>query len=146
MDAASKSEGSGPDWDTIHGLMEDAIYGGRVDNLHDMSVLQTYLNKYVYLQCAFLAWVLVEEVEALKSHDHWICDGDSCRYFTRDILGKKGSGEVLKGFPIPNSNRFDDYLSLINQVRGYEAFNPISLRSHNVPSSPFSSNLGADFG
>jgi len=27
----------------MHGLMENAIYGGRVDNVYDMRVLQSYL-------------------------------------------------------------------------------------------------------
>ena len=27
----------------MHGLMENAIYGGRVDNIYDMRVLQSYL-------------------------------------------------------------------------------------------------------
>ena len=34
------------DWETIHGLMEDAIYGGRVDNLYDLRVLRAYLNMF----------------------------------------------------------------------------------------------------
>ena len=27
----------------MHGLMENAIYGGRVDNIYDLRVLQSYL-------------------------------------------------------------------------------------------------------
>ncbi len=34
------------DWEAIHGLMEDAIYGGRVDNAYDMRVLKAYLNLF----------------------------------------------------------------------------------------------------
>lgn len=30
-------------WQFMHGLMENAIYGGRVDNTYDMRVLQSYL-------------------------------------------------------------------------------------------------------
>jgi len=48
------------------------------------------------------------------------------RYFSHEILGRKGSGEVMKGFPIPDSNRFDDYLSLINQV----------IKDNALPSPP----------
>ncbi|XP_039269307.2 cytoplasmic dynein 2 heavy chain 1-like [Styela clava] len=33
-------------WDFMHGLMENAIYGGRVDNNFDMRVLSSYLRKY----------------------------------------------------------------------------------------------------
>ncbi|XP_033122293.1 cytoplasmic dynein 2 heavy chain 1-like, partial [Anneissia japonica] len=33
-------------WDFIHGLFENAIYGGRVDNTFDLRVLQSYLTQY----------------------------------------------------------------------------------------------------
>lgn len=32
------------DWEAIHGLMEDAIYGGRIDNAYDLRVLRAYLR------------------------------------------------------------------------------------------------------
>lgn len=32
-------------WQFIHGLFESAIYGGRVDNLFDVRVLQSYLQQ-----------------------------------------------------------------------------------------------------
>ena len=34
------------DWEAIHGLMEDAIYGGRVETSQDMRVLKAYLNTF----------------------------------------------------------------------------------------------------
>ncbi|KAF0686502.1 Aste57867_21689 [Aphanomyces stellatus] len=34
------------DWPTIHGLMENAIYGGRIDNPYDLRVLRCYLQLY----------------------------------------------------------------------------------------------------
>jgi dynein heavy chain 2 len=34
------------DWETIHGLMEDAIFGGRIDNAFDLRVLRSYLNVF----------------------------------------------------------------------------------------------------
>lgn len=34
------------DWETVRGLMVDAIYGGRVDNSCDMRVLTTYLRQF----------------------------------------------------------------------------------------------------
>ena len=33
-------------WDFMHGLMENAIYGGRVDNTYDMRVLTSYLVQF----------------------------------------------------------------------------------------------------
>jgi dynein heavy chain 2 len=47
VDAACKGSTTAPDWNTIHGLMEDAIYGGRIDNPYDMRVMRTYLHRYI---------------------------------------------------------------------------------------------------
>ena len=33
-------------WDFVHGLFENAIYGGRVDNNFDVRVLTSYFQKY----------------------------------------------------------------------------------------------------
>lgn len=41
--------GSGMDWEAIHGLMEDAIYGGRIDNAYDLRVLRAYLKYAIKL-------------------------------------------------------------------------------------------------
>eukprot|EP01063_Lacrimia_lanifica_P011176 TRINITY_DN1797_c1_g1_i1.p1 TRINITY_DN1797_c1_g1~~TRINITY_DN1797_c1_g1_i1.p1 ORF type:complete len:4267 (+),score=1793.68 TRINITY_DN1797_c1_g1_i1:109-12909(+) len=35
-----------PDWDTIYGVLENAIYGGRMDNDFDVRLLVTYLKQY----------------------------------------------------------------------------------------------------
>ena len=43
---ANKKSSGGLDWETIHGLLEDAIYGGRVDNVYDLRVLRTYLKMF----------------------------------------------------------------------------------------------------
>jgi len=42
LDKVSRSDDL--DFKLIHGLMEDAIYGGRVDNLSDLRVLRTYIS------------------------------------------------------------------------------------------------------
>ena len=33
-------------WDFIHGLYEQAIYGGRVDNIYDLNVMVSYLSQF----------------------------------------------------------------------------------------------------
>ena len=33
-------------WKFVHGLFENAIYGGRIDNTFDAKVLQSYLLQY----------------------------------------------------------------------------------------------------
>ena len=40
------SQGTLPQWEIVHGLLENAIYGGRVDNPFDMRVLKTYLKQF----------------------------------------------------------------------------------------------------
>ena len=41
------------DWEAIYGLMEDAIYGGRVDNIFDMRVLTAYLRLFFTQKVVF---------------------------------------------------------------------------------------------
>ncbi|CUG87914.1 dynein heavy chain, putative [Bodo saltans] len=35
------------DWRSIHGLLENAIYGGRMETEYDVRILRTYLNRYL---------------------------------------------------------------------------------------------------
>eukprot|EP00906_Rhabdomonas_costata_P001229 RCo001932 len=39
-----------PDWNGVYGLLENAIYGGRMDNDFDIRILLTYLHKYFNTQ------------------------------------------------------------------------------------------------
>ena len=41
------------DWKAVYGLMEDAIYGGRVDDPYDLRVLRAYL-RYLIMISQFL--------------------------------------------------------------------------------------------
>ncbi len=43
----ANSEGRQPHWEKLRGLLENAIYGGRVDNLHDFQVYLTSLSLFV---------------------------------------------------------------------------------------------------
>ena len=45
IDQACKSS-SEPQWSQLHGLLERAIYGGRVDSAYDIVVLRTYLQQF----------------------------------------------------------------------------------------------------
>ncbi|GMH35100.1 hypothetical protein BSKO_02968 [Bryopsis sp. KO-2023] len=38
--------GKTPQWSYLHGLLENAIYGGRVDNISDVKILRTYLHDF----------------------------------------------------------------------------------------------------
>ncbi|KAJ3098912.1 Cytoplasmic dynein 2 heavy chain 1 [Phlyctochytrium planicorne] len=42
----ASSGGKAPQWQIFHGLIENAIYGGRIDDLQDDLKLQTYLQLY----------------------------------------------------------------------------------------------------
>ncbi|XP_051782842.1 cytoplasmic dynein 2 heavy chain 1 isoform X2 [Erpetoichthys calabaricus] len=33
-------------WDFVHGLLENAIYGGRIDNIFDLRILRSYLEQF----------------------------------------------------------------------------------------------------
>ncbi|XP_071846316.1 cytoplasmic dynein 2 heavy chain 1-like isoform X2 [Apostichopus japonicus] len=70
-------------WDFIHGLFENAIYGGRVDNPFDMQVLRSYLSQY------FNSDVL---------------GGGSAK-----MRGKK----IAPGLTIPSSAYYRDYMELL---------------------------------
>ncbi len=39
-------DGGSIQWDFVHGLFENAVYGGRVDNVFDVRVLGSYLKQY----------------------------------------------------------------------------------------------------
>jgi dynein heavy chain 2 len=41
-----QAQGQLPQWEIVNGLLENAIYGGRVDNPFDMRVLRTYLKQF----------------------------------------------------------------------------------------------------
>ncbi|CAB3978327.1 cytoplasmic dynein 2 heavy chain 1-like [Paramuricea clavata] len=42
----ARTGGSDVRWNFVHGLFENAIYGGRVDNTYDLNVLKSYLQQY----------------------------------------------------------------------------------------------------
>uniref|UniRef100_A0A8C5PSW1 Dynein cytoplasmic 2 heavy chain 1 n=1 Tax=Leptobrachium leishanense TaxID=445787 RepID=A0A8C5PSW1_9ANUR len=42
-------------WDFVHGLLENAIYGGRVDNYFDLRVLRSYLEQFFNSQAVGLS-------------------------------------------------------------------------------------------
>jgi len=44
LHARSSGGGSGVGWSVVHGLCENAIYGGRVDDAHDIKILRAYLR------------------------------------------------------------------------------------------------------
>jgi dynein heavy chain 2 len=48
--SANKGRDAKMDWEAIHGLMEDAIYGGRIDNAFDTRVLRSYLRYVSFAQ------------------------------------------------------------------------------------------------
>ena len=44
------TQGKELSWDTLHGLFENAIYGGRIDEIFDLKVLRAYIQLYFNTQ------------------------------------------------------------------------------------------------
>jgi len=75
-----------PIWPMIHGLLESAIYGGRVDNPLDTRVLRAYLQSYFH-------------------PDNISAQGRP----NKDI-------PLTRGMKLPPTNKHSDYVSLINSI------------------------------
>lgn len=43
-DVQAESRNGQPQWQKIYGILENAIYGGRVDNTYDLRVLRAYIE------------------------------------------------------------------------------------------------------
>lgn len=46
IDNILKEDSNNINWQTLYGLFENAIYGGRIDGLFDNKVLRAYLEHY----------------------------------------------------------------------------------------------------
>merc|ERR1711871_695418 len=78
-----------PQWDTICGLLESAIYGGRVDNVYDTRLLRMYLRQYF----------------------------NSETVATATGKGAAGRGRQLAaGLVLPPSTNHADYVRLVNEM------------------------------
>lgn len=44
-DIVNESRGGSPSWQKIYGILENAIYGGRIDNIFDVRVLRAYIEE-----------------------------------------------------------------------------------------------------
>ncbi|CAM9367763.1 unnamed protein product [Discosporangium mesarthrocarpum] len=75
------------DWKTVRGLMEDAVYGGRVDNPFDMRVLTAYL------QAMFNSDVVGSVVG-----------------------GADRGGQLSRFLTVPGTNRYSDYIHAVQQL------------------------------
>lgn len=43
-DIVNESKGNSPQWQKVYGILENAIYGGRIDNNFDLRVLRAYIE------------------------------------------------------------------------------------------------------
>jgi len=43
-DVQAETKGGNPPWQKIFGILENAIYGGRIDNPYDLRVLRAYIQ------------------------------------------------------------------------------------------------------
>ena len=56
-------------WNTLRGLLENAVYGGRIDNFFDIKVLQAYLQKY-FSEQTFSSGNLVQGIKLPSSKSY----------------------------------------------------------------------------
>jgi dynein heavy chain 2 len=75
-----------PDWDRIHGLIVNALHGGRIDNPFDMQVLRAYLQQYFNGTMVALG------------------------------PGSRPSARLAAGISIPTSTHHSDYVEATNAV------------------------------
>ena len=50
-DIVSSFDADRPPWETLHGLLDNAIYGGRIDNVFDQRILRTFLRQVFNSTC-----------------------------------------------------------------------------------------------
>merc|ERR1712153_274438 len=46
----ARAEGKSVQWDYIHGLLELAVYGGKIDDVYDINVLRTYIENFFNIE------------------------------------------------------------------------------------------------
>ena len=93
-------------WKFVHGLFENAIYGGRVDNTFDAKVLQSYLLQY-FEQAVFpgqVRWLPQNTFLEIKLVSRYYCALQSLR-------GQ--NGRLIAGFrKVPRSRIIRERLPL----------------------------------
>ncbi|EGD76743.1 dynein heavy chain isotype 1B [Salpingoeca rosetta] len=97
--STSPAAGGDRDWVTLHGLFLNALYGGRVDNVFDAQVLETYLHDY------FADEVLSGQQHTLSTSGSGLHGGGGG--------GKRGR---LGGINIPTSVHLPDYVQAIRNL------------------------------
>ncbi|EKX39469.1 hypothetical protein GUITHDRAFT_160010 [Guillardia theta CCMP2712] len=80
-----------PKWETLHGLLDNAIYGGRIDNIYDQRILRACLKMYF-------------------RSDNIHIGGSQARPLPN-----------TKGILVPNSTSHSDFLSVIKQLPEVDA-------------------------
>lgn len=45
LNLKNEGTGTGIQWQKVYGILENAIYGGRIDNDFDLRVLRTYMQQ-----------------------------------------------------------------------------------------------------
>jgi len=82
-----------PPWETLHGLLDNAIYGGRIDNIFDQRILRTCLKTYYRI-------------------DNVSIGGRPAR----PLPNSKGFGPKGDAVTVPDSQQHSEFLTLINQM------------------------------
>ena len=99
----SIQDGKPPQWKYITGLLENAIYGGRVDNAYDILVLRTYLAQFF--------------------NSNMVTTSTGAR--TQPIPG-------TKGIVLPSSTHLPDYLGVIGSLPDHDEPSVFSMPANGA--------------
>ncbi|OMJ92391.1 hypothetical protein SteCoe_4833 [Stentor coeruleus] len=120
-------------WSTLRGLLENAVYGGRIDNFFDIKVLQAYLEKY-FSETTFSNGILSQGIKLpnSKSYKEYIklIDGLS------DVDSPK-----LFGLPL-NINRSVQRFNSANVIKQIKQLSAISHEDIKFDREQWSEKLG----
>ena len=107
LSASQQAGGGDHDWVTLHGLFLNALYGGRVDNVFDAQVLETYLRDF------FSDEILAGRGPGLST------SGSGLQQSSSSVGGGGGGGGKrgrLGGITIPTSIHLPDYVQAIKNL------------------------------
>ena len=120
-------------WSTLRGLLENAVYGGRIDNFFDIKVLQTYLSQY-FSETTFSSGNLTQgiRIPATKSYKDYMKLIDSLQ----DIDSPK-----LFGLPL-NINRSVQRFNSSTVIKQLKQLSAISHDEIKFDREQWSEKLG----
>ena len=111
-----QSENDNPDWETIYGVLENAIYGGRMDNSFDVRLLCTYLRYCSVTPTANTTPTTQTLLQRRKAQPREQTPAAHCKGRV-DSCNVQPTGNVTPTIPIATHHLFpQEYLDVIQQL------------------------------